>query len=107
MDSFGSNIRVLRVQTRTDTSIGTSHLGDVDRSNVSSISQTSREKENEKRERQRERKTETEGESASEKARRGGVGFDKSQGNREVFPQYGFTERYDLCSLPSIILRQI
>lgn len=68
MDSFGSNIRVFRVQTCTDTSIGTSHLGDVDRSNVSSISQTSREKEGEKGERQRE--TETEGESASEEARR-------------------------------------
>lgn len=101
MDSFGSNIRVFRVQTCTDTSIGTSHLGDVDRSNVSSISQTSREKEGEKGERQREKAR------ARKRGETGGVGFDKSQGNRGIFPQYGFTERYDLCSLPSIILRQI
>lgn len=60
MDSFGTNIRVLRVQTRTDTSIGTSHLGDVDRSNVSSISQTSREKESAKREGRRERRRQRE-----------------------------------------------
>lgn len=30
---------------------------------------------------------------------RGEAGLDKSQGNRGLFPQYGFTERYDLCSL--------
>lgn len=88
MDSFGSNIRVFRVQTCTDTSIGTSHLGDVDRSNVSSISQTSREKEGEKEERRRGRKRERGSEEkqaawGSTRAR-GIAGYSRSTDSRSV-----------------------
>lgn len=82
-------------------------MGDVGRSNVLQLVRLrkSRRRREEKRKREQ-----AERESASERARKSRPrGVDKSQGIRGIFPQYGFTERYDLCSLrlPSIILRQI
>lgn len=102
MDSSGPNTCIPEcTNAYTDASAGTNHLGDVGRSNVLQLVRLgkSRRRKEEKRKREKVR--------AREGARPRGV--DKSQGIRGVFPPYGFTERYDLCSLrlPTIILRQI
>jgi len=104
MDLPDSNTRIFEcTNAYTDASTGTSHLGDVGRSNVLQLVRLRKGRRRKKEKQKRER---VKGERARRSRSRG---VDKSQGIRGIFPQYGFTERYDLCSLrlPSIILRQI